>query len=480
MKKIKFLLLFAVFACAADAVCAQTLSMRQYLDLVAENNSELKSVQAGIDALKGKLAEIDRVYSYFFSASLTYGDDRSGKPFVVDSATMDRVSAFSADVNVSRRFETGTQATVGLQGSYGNNDYKAGTDYEVAELAPFIRLEQSLLKEWNGGKTKASIAQAKANANSALYLLEYKKQKILLEAKLAYWNLSYCRTVIDFRRSSLERTKKITDWNRKRYDLDLAEKSDMLQSQAAFKQRELNLKLAYEQEVKASRDFNRFISISDPKGKYQVEAFITAGNNFEKDKKLEKKGTRADVLSAEEDVLSAFQAQLLSQKSMGADLVFVGQFALNGVNKDFSKAGSDLGELNKPSYSLGLKYTLPLDFTLRTAVNEGYKAAKISAEKTVENAKLQESSDWFQLVDNWNNAKSRLALSVEIRDIQQKRNEEEQNLLKKGRSTTYLVLQSEQDLDDSYLSMLQNILELISIYEQAEAFYNTSADIIRR
>ena len=171
---------------------------------------------------------------------------------------------------------------------------------------------------------------------------------------------------------------------------------------------------------------------------------------------------------------------LLSQKSMGADLVFVGQFALNGVNKDFSKAGSDLGELNKPSYSLGLKYTLPLDFTLRTAVNEGYKAAKISAEKTVENAKLQESSDWFQLVDNWNNAKSRLALSVEIRDIQQKRNEEEQNLLKKGRSTTYLVLQSEQDLDDSYLSMLQNILELISIYEQAEAFYNTSADIIRR
>ena len=98
----------------------------------------------------------------------------------------------------------------------------------------------------------------------------------------------------------------------------------------------------------------------------------------------------------------------------------------------------------------------------------------------MENAKLQESSDWFQLVDNWNNAKSRLAVSVEIRDIQQKRNEEEQNLLKKGRSTTYLVLQSEQDLDDSYLSMLQNILELISIYEQAEAFYNTSADIIRR
>lgn len=477
MKKIKFLLVFAVFAFAADAVCAQTLSMRQYLDLVAENNSELKSVQAGIDALKGKLAEIDRAYSYFFSASLTYGDDRSGKPFAADGAAGESMSALSADISLSRQFESGTRVQAGFKGSYENRDFKKADDYEITDLAPFIRLEQSLLSEWNGAKTKASIARAKANAGSAIYLLEYKKQSILLKAKLAYWNLSYARTVIDFRRSSLERTKKITEWNRKRYNLDLAEKSDMLQSQAALKQRELNLKLAYEEEVKSSRDFNRLINISDPKVNYQVEAFITAGNDFEKDKKPEKKGVRADVLAASQDFISASQAQIISQKSMGADLVFTGQFSLNGVNKTFSKAASDLGGFDKPSYLAGLKYTLPLDFTLRKTVSQGYRAAMISAQKALENAKLQESSDWLQLVDNWKNAKSRFALAVEIRDIQQQRNAQEQSLLKKGRSTTYLVLQSEQDLDDSYLNMLRNILELISIYEQAEAFYNMSGEI---
>lgn len=479
MKKLKLLLVLCFAAVAAPAVYGEMITMQQYLDMVAENNSELKSVQANIDAVKGKIAEIDRAYSYFLNAGVSYSDDQSGRPFAVQSATMERLSLMNADVSVSRQFDTGTQVSLGMQGSYGSYNNRLSPDYEVTDLAPFLRLEQSLLKNWNGGNTKASISQARANANSALYLLEYRKQGIILNSKLAYWNLSYSRTVIDFRRSSLERTKKILEWNQKRFNLDLAEQTDMLQSQAAFKMRELNLKLAYESEVKSARDFNRLINVADPKVNYDVETFITAGSNFEKDKKLEKNGTRADVLSAMEDVMSAMQAQLISESSLGADLVFTGQFALNGVNKDFSKASSDLTEMNKPSYSVGLKYSLPLDFSLRKTIGAGYKAAQISAEKAVENAKLQESSDWLQLVDNWNNAKSRFALSIEIRDIQHKRNEEEQRLLKKGRSTTYLVLQSEQDLDDSYLSMLQNILELISIYEQAEAFYNTAADVIK-
>ncbi|MDR2425934.1 MAG: TolC family protein [Endomicrobium sp.] len=474
MKKVKLLLLLSFVA--AVPVYGEMLTMQQYLDIVSKNNSELQSVQANINAIKGKIAEIERAYSYFLSAGVTYADDQSGRPLVSDILTMERMTSFNTDVSVNKQFETGTNISIGLQGSYGNYNNRISSDYEVTDLSPFIKLEQSLLKDWKGGATKASIAQARANAKSALYLLEYKKQNILLNAKLAYWNLSYARTVIDFRRYSLDRTRKILDWNQKRYNLDLAEKSDLLQSQAAFKTRELNLKLAYEAEVKSSRDFNRLINVSDPKVSYQVETFITSGNNFEKDKKLEKKGLRADVLAAMEDVISVAQAQIVSEKGMGADLVFTGQFALNGVNKDFPKASSDLGELNKPSYSLGIRYSLPLDFSLRKTIISGYKAAQTAAEKAVENAKLQESNDWFQLLDNWSNAKSRFALAMEIRNIQQQRNAEEQDLLKKGRSTTYLVLQSEQDLDDSYLGMLQTIIELISIYEQAEAFYGVNIE----
>ena len=63
MKKLKFLVVFglAVFAQPAGA---QILSVADYLDLVRQNNTELQSVQANIDAVKGKIAEIERAYSF--------------------------------------------------------------------------------------------------------------------------------------------------------------------------------------------------------------------------------------------------------------------------------------------------------------------------------------------------------------------------------------------------------------------------------
>ncbi len=481
MRKLKLFAVMSLFL-AASAAQAQVVSLNDYLELVAQNNTELQSVQANIDAVKGKLAEIQRVYSYTLNAGVNYINDQSGRPYS-QLAKLDRMENLGYDVSVDKEFATGTQLSLGLNGSFGKYNYRfGGVDYEVNDIAPFVRLEQSLLKDINGGSTKAGISQAMASAKSALYLLEYQKQGIVLNAKLAYWNLSYARTVVDFRKLSLERTKKIQDWNQRRYNLDLAEKTDLLQSQAAVKVRELNLKLAYEDEAKSQRTFNQILNISDDTKIYEVEKFMDKfneeGKSYEKKgKSLEKKGTRSDVLSAMEDVQSAMYQQIASQKGMGSDLVFTGEYALNGLDEKFDKATENIGD-NKPTYTVGLRYTLPLDFKLRKTINTGYESAKMSAQKAAEFAMVKEKNDWAQLVDDWNNAKSRLDLAMEIEKIQQQRNNEDQSLLKKGRSTTYLVLQSEQDLDDATLSVLQGILELISIYEQADAFYNTNSDLM--
>jgi len=475
MPKLKYVQLavaVVLFGVAASAG-AEMLTIQQYQDLVAKNNSQLISIQANIDAVRGKLAEIDRAYSYFLSAGANYSDDRSGRPYSLVTPIND-ISNFSYNASVNKQFETGTIFTVGLNGSYAQYDYGNGySGYHVNDMAPFIKLQQSLLKDFNGGTTKAGIAKARADANSALYLLIYQKQQIVLNARLAYWNLSYARTVIEFRRTSLDRTQKILDWNQKRFNLDLAEKSDLLQSQAAVKVGNLNYKLAVEDEVRASRTFNGLLNVTEEKVKYEVQNFIDAGNQFNKDVDLSRTGNRADVLSAIENVRSSEYDQIYSQRNIGSDLVFTGQFAFNGVNQDFSTARDYVVTGNKPSYSLGLVYTLPLDFNLRGTINSGYQSAIMSARKAEESAQIQETNDWLQLVDNWNNAKSRYGLATEIKDIQQKRDEENQRLLKKGRTTTYFVLQGEQDLDDATLGVLQNILELMNIYEQAEAFFNT-------
>ncbi|MCL2485656.1 MAG: TolC family protein [Endomicrobia bacterium] len=473
MKKLKllagFMVLFAVsYAYASESV----LTMQEYLNMVSEKNSELKSVQSNIDAVKGKIAEIERTYSYFLSAGANYAYDASGKPYSFISV-IGNLSNFTYDASLSRQFETGTQVSVGLQGSHWNYKFDfGGADYSVSDISPFVRLSQSLIKDFDGGATKASIAQARASANSVLYLLEYRKQSILLNARLAYWNLSYSQTVIDYRQASLDRTKKILEWNQRRYNMDLAERSDMLQSQAAVKMRELNLRLAYEEETRSKRVFNQFLEIPDSSAViYNVERFDKIDMSFVNASAPNRRGTRFDVLSALEDVKSADFASQAQERNMGADLVVAGQIGANSAYGELANKTNSLST-GGPSFAVGLRYTLPLDFSLRKDINKGFESAKISSQKAAQSAAVRENTDWLLLMDNWNNAKFRLNLAREIQKIQQDRNNEDQDLLRRGRSTTFFVLQSEQDLDDANLSVLQGKLELISIYELAEAFYN--------
>ncbi|MDR2252240.1 MAG: TolC family protein [Endomicrobium sp.] len=459
------------------------LTIDGYLYMVAKNNSDLKSIQASINSIKGKLAEIERVYAYSLSADLSYSDDKSGRPYSSQPAKLNEVSNWNYTTSVNKQFVTGTQCSLGFNGSYGTYDYvpvsPGDPHYNVSDISPFVRLQQSLWKDINGRSTKVGIYKQKASAKSALYLLEYKKQKLLLDAIFAYWNLSYTRTVIDFRKVSFDRKKRLLDWNQTRYKMDLAEKSDLLQSLAAVKSGELNLKLAYEDENRANRAFNQFLNIIRyDKLRYDVEKFEDKGNSFKIDSPITKKGARADVLAALEDVNTALYDQEASQRIRGADLVLEGKYSLNGVEQSSGKSFDHVKKGDRPSYFLGLKYTLPLDFKLRRAIDKGYEAAKVSAQSAAESAVVKENNDWIQLLDNWGNARIRMELAVEVEKIQKQRYEEDRTLLKRGRTTTYMVLQSEDDLDAATLNVFKSILELIQINEQAKAFYSGVGEVL--
>ncbi|MDR1523469.1 MAG: TolC family protein [Endomicrobium sp.] len=472
MNKIVRVVVIFLCYCFAASVYADVLNLDNYLNLVLKNNSELQSIQSNIDAVKGKLAQLEMAYSYSLNAGVNYADDKSKRPLSLDLIP-DELEKFACDAAINKMFGFGTQVSVGLNGSQSN--YKIADkdeDLGTIDVAPFVKLEQSLLKDINGASTKASIAKSRATAKAALYLLEYQKQSLLLNAKMAYWNLSYAKTVVDFRKNALNRVQKILDWNQKRFSMDLAEKADILQSQAAVKLGNLNLKIACEQENKANRVVNQFLAIADVNIKYAVEKFEEKGESFNSDYEPEKNCTRLDVLSSLEDVNSAMYDQIANKKTSGADLVLSGQYALNSVSTKLDIVQDDLTKAKKPSYSIGLKYSLPLNFKLRGILSQGYEAAKISAQKKAESLSIKENNDWQQFLDDWNDAKLKNTLAVEIEQIQKQRKQEDEKLLKTGRTTTYLVLQTEQALDDATLNVLGSILELIRISETVKAFYN--------
>jgi len=453
------------------------LTQDQYINKVKENNPQLKEIEYTKSSITKKLQEVYRAYSVYLNADASYSDDHNRSilnPASVFFQDVD-MTAFDLDVSLNKEFNTGTVLTLGYGTQETTSNYPfMDSKYTYGKTAPYIKLEQSLLKNFKGGLTEASIAKAKASAESLLYLQIYKEQQLLLNAKKTYWKLSYARTVNIFRQNSLARTKKTLDWNQRRYDKDLTEKTDLLQSKAAYKIRELNLKVAQAEEIAASRNFNELINISSDKVGYEIDSIEKLGEKFKFIKGLERNdGKRADTLSVIASADSYVYAQKAAVKNIGSDLKVVGKYALTGVDSNISNSFSQLKADKYSSFMIGLNFSLPLDFSVQKSVIEGYDYDIMSSKKQIEQAELSESNGWLQLLQDWDDKKTEYLISKDVFEIQQERNKEEQKLLRTGRSTTYQVLESEQDLDDAILSVYQTSMNAIFVYLESEMLYNT-------
>ncbi|MDR0724185.1 MAG: TolC family protein [Endomicrobium sp.] len=472
----KYLSILYILIFRSYIIC-EVLTLNDYCKIFNERNNEIKSLEANILSIESKLAEIDRIYSYYFTAGTNYLNDQTGQELYLINIDKLLTTTYSASLN--KQFRIGTYLSFGVGGFYGDySGYKTFDDpekirYNDHRLYPFIHLHQSLLKNIKGTSTKTSIAKQKAQIKSSLYLLEYKKQALLFNAKLSYWKLSYAKTVTKFRTMSLERTMKFLTYNFKKYKLNLIDESDLLQAQAAVKLKELSLNLAIEEQTKAQVELTQLLNLETYQ-EYEVENIDDKVLNLIKIEKLKRKNQRLDVLSALEDVKSATYDELIYKKSSGADLVLDGQASLSNVYRSIRASTTTINtsKNDAPTFSFGIKYVLPLDFKLRKIIHKGYNAAKIAAEKTAKQLQSKEDSNWNLLVEHFNNVKSRLQIAYEIKKIQQRRTIKNKSNLQKGKGSTYFVLQSEQDLDDIELNIFQYILELIAIQEQANIFYS--------
>jgi outer membrane protein TolC len=68
--------------------------------------------------------------------------------------------------------------------------------------------------------------------------------------------MSYFQAIIEFKKASLDRMKKILEWNERKYKKNLIDELDLLESQVAVKMKELKLRMANEDMDKTKREFS--------------------------------------------------------------------------------------------------------------------------------------------------------------------------------------------------------------------------------
>lgn len=486
--KIGLLLGLTCFVSVSQAFGADTLTLDAFLSQVKDNHTGIKGYlsQSKGGALRSE--EGLNLISPTFYGNFQFTSD----------AKLNQSSFLTYDSMLSRVYSLGiSQVTpFGLEGkihydifssNYVNPAFPAafssfGTgliSLNYNNASPILELTQHLWSNGFGSSTRATQHQLEAQALSSSLNASYMAKMGLSQAEAAYWRLALARQSMAVLSQSVDRAKKIFEWNSKRAHLQLADQSDVLQSEASLQSRELDLLAAQNEEKAASRNFNTARNVdADTVSEKLVELDLQMMNDLKIPVRAE---MRDDVKSAlHNSKASAAQAEIAMEKD-NPTLDIFGSYALNGqpgqgafqAYQNLSDSMAASFSFNRPTWTLGIRFSVPLDIGILSKSKEGWQLERLAADLNFDRKRFEQDQNWKDLVQNFGDSKKHLELSRKLELLQGNKLEHERDRLHQGRTTTYQVLLFEQDYLLAQLTRIRDQANLLNLIAQMKTFGET-------
>lgn len=460
----RFLLLKVCLLAATSAAHAQGLmSVDNYLDAVRSGNAAFvaadKSAQAANDY---KSQARTTLWPTLFTSASDISDAKASS-----------IPGVNYSKRNFREYKLGLEqdTLIGLRGSFyytlSETEF-VGTASPYSEGQPVFELTQSLWRNSFGREARAKLDALRERAESREHTELFNKQQILVNAEVAYWRLSLARQKSELSRENLVRAEKNLEWSRRRVRLSLADRSDLLQSEALLKARQIDLKLANNELRSAALNFN------SARGRVGQEVPETlepiSGRLIENFKVPEKPGDRQDVLAAKSQSELA-RAEAISRAEENRPILeLFGSYGFNSREDERGEAFSESWAGKKETRVVGIRFRSPLNFSAQSEANSGWNAEAQAAEIVYERRRFLQSQDWQDQVNKFSEAKERLKDFEELESVQREKLENERKRHELGRSTLFTVLDFEVDYLNAQSARLGVLAELLQIRANLKLF----------
>jgi outer membrane protein TolC len=446
------------------------LTLDEYLGQVRLNNEGVRGAKLGEEAKSLRSDEASLVFKPAFFFNAEYSDDK--RPTIAPSFQGNRTIRETYSAGLQQSYRTGTKAAI----SY--NIYK--TDIRGSQVAlpmfydvmPKVEVSQSLWRNWLGGEVKATETAQNAQLQANRLNDQFNLKQLLIKAENAYWRLVFAEESLKVQKESAARAIKLRDWNSNRVKNNLVDEADYLQAEANLQSRELDVETASIELETAKKEFNSV---------RQSNEDITLASNSANDRAFllnaklpEKSGTREDVLIAiENQKLVAANSSLGFERNKPTFDVY-GAYSFNGRTRDYGDA-YNMADDGKNSWLVyGLRFTTPLDFGSLSDYRKGYVQEKVAAELNARRKTYEVDREYDILSQRFDQFKKRLKLSKRMEEVQLKKLNAEKRRFTQGRTTTFQVLQFEQDYANTQLLTIRNESELVAAYNQLKLYTGVS------
>lgn len=340
-------------------------------------------------------------------------------------------------------------------------------------LEPRLEITQSLWSNGFGAGTRAQKAVTDASNRMTAFTETFKLKQLVLRAELAYWRLAFSRRTVEIQREVLNRSKTLLEWVSGRTRLNLSDRSDLLQVQAAYQLRKMELASAEDEERVAALEFNK---VRGKEGREVVEKLVLAsasslrGLNVPGETADHPPHPREDVLAARAGEEAGVANNVLAQERNRPTLDVSLSYGGNGLDPTFGSAFSQSWNFSHPYAALQLKFSMPLAFGRQSDIREGYELGKRASGFLAAKADLDAAQEWRDLTRGLSDVRKRLALAEELAQLQRTKLEYERDRLRRGRSVTSQIIQFEQDYLQSELNLVRVSSEMLRVFAQLKLF----------
>ncbi len=461
-------LAFYLFA-PTFAMAGSNLNLDQFLEQVSSTHDGLKASKAISKAAtmrtdESKLLTRPRLTAQFQN---TIDERPQIQPAFQGNRTIDQLYR----IGIEEQTTFGLAAKLSYQFNYrqidgANPNFIPRNSFYLG--TPVLELSQQLLKNGFGSEITAQVELGQAAAQATAFEQSFRSRMILMDARAAYWRTAVAQQIVTAQQGLLDRARKMSDWSNRRVNLQLADKADGIQADALVQVRELELKNAIDELKNSARLLN---SLRGEDSDQIAETLVgldteVALPNLD----TLKSSTRDDVRQAQQiSKIASAQAKLGEEKNR-SQLEVYGAYALNSLESEANPGWSNSWSTRNPTTTVGVRFATPLDFSLAGKTKEAYASEGTAAESVYQRRLIDQRREAEELSFQINSAHQRIAILKQIEATQERKLKNERDRLFRGRSTTFQVLQFEQDASLAQVNRIRTQGELMTLLARLELY----------
>jgi outer membrane protein TolC len=435
------------------------------------------------------VASVSRAQEKFYP-SLSFSFNKRN----TDAASYSYLDAADSVINKLNDYSVQLNETIPGGGSLGLslNANKNDSNRSFQTINPrfgstlTFNFSQPLLKDFGWNISRREILIAQNNLAISENQLEQTLMETIYSVEDAYWNLVYSIDNLEVKRRSLKLAQDLLDKNRRSVEVGqlapievlsaqaevATREADILQAEAQVKNNEDRLKMILNLSAEEEKAFTSILPKDKPKSQETKmaldEALVTAMENRPelRASRIGLKNQELNVTYAKNQLLPGLNltASYWSPGVSGEQIIYLNNNPLTGiiigrVPGGSSAAMKDAFNFKYQNWSVGLTLTLPMNNFLSRAM---YTQAKLNMEQSLLNLKSQEQQIFLEIKNAVRAVETnykRIQAYRVARELADQKLAAEEEKLKVGLSTNYMVLQYQRDLSTARSTELRAIVD---------------------